>query len=144
LVELAAVLVICALLAAAALTRFGSNTLENLGADGCARRLALDLIQAKRRTIATGDNHYLQLTIVASKVTEYSMVRRASGGDTVVDAICQIPAGVTVTASHATLEFNFDGASLAAYSVNVAGPRRSWAISTVMATGAVRTVETTL
>ena len=137
-------LVIFALLAAATLTRLGSSTLENLGAEGCAKKLALDIVQARRRTIATGDNHYLQLTVVAAKVTEYSLVRRASGGDTVVEAVRQIPAGITVTASHTTLEFNFDGGALAAYSINVAGPQRTWGVSTVMATGAVRTIETTL
>jgi prepilin-type N-terminal cleavage/methylation domain-containing protein len=144
LLEMVAVLVIVALLAAAGVTRFGSSTLENAGADGFTRKLAADLLQARRRTIATGDNHYLQLTIVASKVTSYDMYRRAAGGDVVVDQTRTVPAGVTVTASHATLEFDFDGAALAAYSISVAGPRRSWAISTVIATGAVQTVETTI
>jgi hypothetical protein len=144
LVELAAVLAILALLAGAAFTRFGTSTLENLGAESCARKFALDLVLARRRTIATGDNHYLQLTMVASKVTEYSVVRRSAGGDVAVDSIRQVPVGVSVTARHGTLEFNFDGGALAAYSVNVAGPQRTWAISTVMTTGAVTTKETTL
>lgn len=143
LVELVAVLVILALLAAATVTRFGSGTLENLGAEGCARKLALDLLQARRRTIATGDNHYLQLTIAASKVTSYVMMRRAAGGDAVADQARQVPAGVTVTTSHGALEFNFDGAALAAYALSVAGPQRSWAVSTIIATGAVRAIETT-
>jgi hypothetical protein len=135
-----AVLAIVALLAAAGVTRFGSSTLENAGADGFARKLAVDLQQARRRTIATGDNHYLQLTIVASKVTSYVMVRRAAGGDVVVDQTRTVPSGVTVTASNGTLEFDFDGAALAAYSVVVAGPNRTWTVSTIMATGAIQTV----
>jgi hypothetical protein len=137
------VLVILALVAAATVTRFGSNTLENLGAEGFARRLALDLIQARRRTIATGDNHYLQLAVSGGAVTGYTMVCRAAGGDAAVEQPRQVPAGVTVTASHTTLEFDFDGAALAAYSISIAGPKRSWSVSTVIVTGSVQTVETT-
>ena len=143
LLELAAVLVIVALLAAATITRLGSSTLDNVGAEGCTRLLALDLIQARRRTIATGDNHYLLLSTAGSSVTGYTMFRRAAGGDVAVDQPRQVAAGVTVISSHATLEFDFDGASLAAYSLSIAGPQRSWSVSTVIATGAVQAVETT-
>jgi hypothetical protein len=143
LVELASVVAIVALIAAAGFARFGSSTLENLGGDGCARRLALDLMQARRRTIATGDNHYLQMVIASGKVTSYTLFRRAAGGDAAVDESKPIPSGVNVTTSHATLEFDFDGAALAAYSISIAGPKRSWTVSTVIATGAVRVVETT-
>jgi hypothetical protein len=133
------VLVIVGLLAAAGVSRFGSGTLENVGAEGFARKLALDLMQARRRTIATGDNHYLQLTLAGSNVSSYTMYRRAAGGDVVVEQTRTTPSGATVSTSHATLEFDFSGASLAAYSITVAGPNRTWSVSTVMATGAVRT-----
>lgn len=139
LVEMLSVLAIVALLAAAGVTRFGSSTMENVGAEGFARKLALDLMQARRRTIATGDNHYVRLTVAGSRVTSSTMVRRAAGGDVVVDDTRTVPAGVVVTASHTTLEFDFGGAALAAYSVTAAGPNRSWTVSTIMATGAVRT-----
>jgi prepilin-type N-terminal cleavage/methylation domain-containing protein len=140
LLELVAVLAIVALVAAAGVTRFGSSTLENVGAEGFARKLALDLMQARRRTIATGDNHYLQLTVAGSNVTSYTMYRRAAGGDVIVEETRTVPAGATVATSAATLEFDFSGASLAAYTVTVSGPNRTWTVSTVMATGAVRTV----
>lgn len=143
LVELASVVAIVALVAAAGFARFGTSTLENLGGDGFARRLALDMMQARRRTIATGDNHYLQLTVASGKVTAYTLFRRASGGSVAVDAVRTVPSGVNVTTSYTTLEFDFDGAALAAYALSIAGPKRSWTVSTIMATGAVRTVETT-
>lgn len=143
LVELASVVAIVALVAAAGFARFGSSTLENLSGDGFARRLALDLMQARRRTVATGDNHYLQLTVVSGKVTAYTLYRRAAGGSVAADQVRTVPSGVNVTTSHTTLEFDFDGAALAAYSLSIAGPKRSWTVSTVIATGAVRTVETT-
>ena len=133
------VLVIVALVAAAGVTRFGSSTLENVGAEGVARKLALDLMQARRRTIATGDNHYLQLTLAGSNASSYTIYRRTAGGDVVVEQTRTVPAGVVATASHTTLEFDFGGAALAGYSIAVAGPNRSWTVSTVMATGAVRT-----
>lgn len=142
LIELLSVLTIVALLAAAALTRYGTQTIGNLTGDGFARNLALDLIQARRRTLATGDNHYLLFTPSAGSPTSYTMYRRASGGDVVAEKARTIPTGVTVVASHATQEFDFDGASLAAYSTTVTGPNRTWTVSTVMATGTVRTVVT--
>ncbi len=142
LIELASVLTIIALLAAAGLMRWGSTTVSNLSGEGFARRLALDLMQSRRRTIATGDNHYVQLAPSTSNVTSYTIYRRASSGDVVVEQPRTMPGGVTCTASHATLEFNFDGASIAAYSVAVVGPNRTWTIFTVMATGSVQTAVT--
>ena len=139
LLELASLLVILALLAVAGISRFGSSTVQTLSAEGFARRLALDLVQARRRTIATGDNHYLQLAPSAGSVTTYVMYRRADGGDAVVEQLRTVPAGVTCSASHATLEFDFDGAALGAYSVTVTAPTRSWTVSTVAATGRVQT-----
>jgi prepilin-type N-terminal cleavage/methylation domain-containing protein len=139
LLEMLSVLVIVALLGAAGVARLGSSTLENVGAEGFARKLALDLMQARRRTIATGENHYLQLTLAGSNVSSYTLYRRTAGGDVVADETRTVPAGVVATASHTTLEFDFSGAALAGYSIAVAGPNRSWTVSTVMATGAVRT-----
>ncbi len=142
LVELISVLAIVGLLATAGFMRFGSSTVQNLAGDGFARKLALDLMQARRRTIATGDNHYLELAPSAANVASYTLFRRAAGGDIAVDQSRSVPSGVTCSASHATLEFDFDGAALAAYSASVVGPNRTWTISTVMATGAVQTVAT--
>lgn len=139
LVELVAVVAIVGMLAAAGIMRFGYSTVDNLSGEGFARKLALDLIQARRRTIATGDNHYLQLSPSAGNFTSYVMYRRASGGDTVVEQSRTRPSGVTASASHATLEFDFDGAALAAYSASIVGPNRTWTVSAVMATGAVQT-----
>jgi prepilin-type N-terminal cleavage/methylation domain-containing protein len=139
LVELASVVVIVGLLAAAGLMKWGGGTVENLTGEGFARKLALDLLQARRRTIATGDNHYLLLSPSTANVTSYAVYRRAAGGDVAVESSRTLPSGVTASASHATLEFDFDGAALAGYTVAVVAPNRTWTISTVMATGAVQT-----
>lgn len=142
LVELIAIVAIIGLLATAGLMRYGAGTVQNLSGDAFARKLALDLIQARRRTIATGDNHYLLLAPTADSMTSYRMWRRASGGDVVVDQTQAVPSGVTCSASHTTLEFDFDGAALAAYTATVVAPNRSWTVSTVMATGTVQVTTT--
>ena len=80
LIELVSVLVIVALLAAAGFMRYGSSTVGNLAGEGFARKLALDLLQSRRRTIATGDNHYLLLAPSAANVASYKIYRRAAGG----------------------------------------------------------------
>lgn len=135
LLEVIAVVTLIGIVSLAAISRFGNATLENLGAEGYARLLQRDLLQARQRTAATGDNHYLSLTTSGSDVTSYSMWRRASGGDVVVDQARVTPQGLTVTASHTALEFDFDGSALASYVVTAAGPDRSWQVSTISATG---------
>lgn len=141
-VEMLAVLAIIGLIAIAGIGRFGSGTLENLDAEAYGRRLALDLAHARQRTIATGDNHYLDLTTSGGEVTTYALVQRASGGDVVVDEPRVTPSGLTVIASHADLEFDFDGSALAGYVVVVSGPTQSWTLTATAATGSVELVDT--
>ncbi len=141
LLEVAVVVTVLGILAAVGMSRLGQTTYGNLGAQGDARRIALDLLQAQRRAISTGDNHYLQFTPGGGPVTSYALVRRAAGGDVTLDTVSEIPRGVTITPSHAVAEFNFEGAALAAYQIEIAGPDRNWTVSAVPATGAVRVLE---
>ena len=140
--ELTAVIAILAVVATATIGRFSTGTLQNCAAAGFARTFAVDLLQARRRAIATGQNHYLSVTNSGGNVASYVMYRDTTGADTIVDKTRTIPAGVTATASHTTLEYDFDGASLAAYTMTITGPTRTWAVSTTMATGAVSTTIT--
>ncbi len=141
--ELAIVVAIVGMLTATAITTFGSSTLSNGGAEGFARKLCLAMVHSRRATISTGDNHYLQLTPSAANATSYAMFRRTGGGDVQVDVTRPVPQNVTLSASHAILEFDFDGASLASYSIDVAGDQRSWNLSVVTLTGTVSVTETT-
>lgn len=141
LLELTLVVAILSLVTVASITRYGSNSIGNGSAEGLARKLSLALIQARRCTIATGDNHYLQLTSSGGTVTSYALVRRASGGDTQVDESRTVPSDVTVTSGVSVLEFDFEGSALGAYSVTIAGPDRSWNVSVVMLTGSVQVAE---
>ncbi len=141
LLELTIVVAILGLLGVAAATRYGHDSLGNGGADGFARKLALSLVHARRSTISTGDNHYLQLTSSGGSVISYALIRRASGGDTQVDETRIVPQDVTVTSASSTLEFDFEGSALNTYTVTVAGPDRSWSVSVVLLTGTVQVAE---
>lgn len=143
LLELTMVVAIMGMLAAAAITSYGHSVMENGGAEGFSRKLSLALVHARRSTIATGDNHFLQLSTSGGSVVSYSMIRRASGGDTQVDEPRNVPAGVTVTSADSALEYDFDGSALSAYSIDIAGPDRSWNVAVTMLTGAVQVTETT-
>ena len=143
LLELAIVGAVLALLALAGFSRFGHNTLANGGAEGFTRQLSLALAHARRGTISTGDNHYLQLSPASGNVTSFVLMRRAAGGDEPVGQIHTVPQDVTVTSALKELEFDFDGTALAAYSVSIAGPDRSWNVTVVPLTGATEVTETT-
>ena len=143
LLELTVVVAILGLLTIASITRFGHAAIENGGAEGFTRKLSLALVHARRSTISTGDNHYLQLATSGGNVISYALFRKASGGDIQVDQTRTVPQGVTVTSAATTLEFDFEGAALAAYSVSISGPNRSWDVSIIALTGAVLVTETT-
>ena len=141
LLEVTIVIAILGLLTIASISRYGNDAVGNGGAEGFARKLALSLMHARRSTISTGDNHFLQLTSSGGNVTSYALIRRASGGDIQVDQARTVPLDVTVTSADSTLEFDFEGSALNSYSVTVAGPDRSWTVSVVMLTGTAQVVE---
>jgi type II secretory pathway pseudopilin PulG len=138
LLELIAVVTVVGLLAAAAVTRFGTGAESTIGAEADARRIALDLLQAQRRSIGTGNNHFVQFNSSGGAVVSYTLYRRTGSGDVQVESLRMVPTGVTVTASHSVAEYNFEGQALAAYSITVSGPSRSWTVSVVPVSGAIR------
>jgi hypothetical protein len=143
LLELTAVVAVLALLTLTGISRFGHGSLANGGTEGFSKTLSLALVHARRATISTGDNHYLQLSPASGNVTSFVLTRRTGSGDLEVDQIRTVPEDVTVTSTLRELEFDFDGTALAAYSVSIAGPNRSWSVTIVPLTGAVEATETT-
>ena len=143
LLELTIVVAILGLLAVASITRYGHSAIGNGGAEGLARKLALALTHARRSSISTGENHFLQLTTVGGSVTSFALFRRTGTGNIQVDETRTVPQGVTMSSTSTELEFDFDGSALAGYSVSIAGPNRSWDVSVVILTGAVIVSETT-
>lgn len=141
--EVTLVVAIAGVLAAAAITSIDGRTLSNSGGAGLARELALALGHARRATIATGDNHYLQLSSSGGSVTSYALFRRTSGGNIQVDSSRSVSADVMVNSSHVQLEFDFDGSALAGYSVDVASTDRNWNLTVTTLTGSVLLTEVT-
>ena len=140
LLELLLTLTLIGIFTATASMRLSPATQSNVGARSEARRLSLDLIQAQRRAISTGQNHFVQMTSGGSGVTGYTVRRRTAGGSEVVETR-DFSSGITVTASHPELEFTFEGAALAAYQVTLAGSDHTWRATVVPITGAVRVIQ---
>jgi type II secretory pathway pseudopilin PulG len=136
LLELTIVVAIVGLMSLVAATRYGGNTLADVGAQGFARRLALDASQARRRAISSGDNHLLRFSFAGGQATQYALYCRQGGSTTLVDEARAVPASVTVTTGGTTdMEFNFTGEALASYTISVQGPDRAWTVTVPQVTG---------
>jgi hypothetical protein len=137
------VVILLGLIAAAAVGSFRPETFGDLGSHTDARRLALDVIQSRRRSIATGDNHLLALAYNGPNVVGYTIQQRLDGGGTAdVDSYRRFSDRVTVTfAPAADPEFDFEGAALSSSTITIAGPHRTWQVTITQATGAVSVVE---
>ena len=136
LLELSAVAFIIGLITIMAVTRYGAATIADAGADGFARRIALDCLHARRLAIARGDNHLLRFTLDGSTATEYAVYSRQGGSATRIDEVHTVPDGVTVTTGGVSdVEFNFTGEALASYSIGVEAPDRTITVTVVQVTG---------
>jgi prepilin-type N-terminal cleavage/methylation domain-containing protein len=134
--ELIAVVFIVGIVSLMAVTRYSTTTLADIGATGFARRISLDCAQARRRAIATGDNHLLRFTLLAGNATQYAVYRRSGASTTLVDDVHAVPANVTVTTGGATdVEFQFTGEALASYTVSITSPDRSKTVTILQVTG---------
>ncbi|MEX2310606.1 MAG: GspH/FimT family pseudopilin [Pirellulales bacterium] len=135
LLELAAVVFIIGLLGVMAATRYGNSTIADTDAQGFARRLTHDCSQARRRAIATGDNHLVRFTVSGGQASQYALYRRVGGSPNLVDQAHPVPANVTVTTSATDVEFTFTGEALASYTVTIQAPDRTWTVTVPQATG---------
>lgn len=134
--EIIAVTFIIGIVSLMAVTRYSATTVADIGAQGFARRVALDCSQARRRAIATGDNHLLRFTLSGGNATQYALYRRISGVATLVDDVHAVPANVTVTTGGVTdLEFQFTGEALASYTVTVTSTDRTRTVTVPQVTG---------
>lgn len=134
--ELIAVVFIIGIISLMATTRYSNTTLADIGAQGFARRIALDCSQARRRAIATGDNHLLRFTLSGVNATQYALYRKVSGVTTLVDDVHTVPANVTVTTGSVTdVEFQFTGEAIASYTITVTSTDRTRTITIPQVTG---------
>src|SRR3954467_8175811 len=124
--ELIAVVFIIGIVSLMAVTRYSTTTLADIGATGFARRVSLDCSQARRRAIATGDNHLLRFTLSGGNATQYALYRQQAGVATLVDDVHGVPSNVTVTTGGVTdVEFQFTGEALASYTINITSADRT-------------------
>ena len=145
LVELLGVVVILGIFVAVAVSRIGPDTFQNFGARSGVRRLAVDLLQARRRSIATGENHYLAFTASGGQVIGYTLHRRsASQGNIAVDEPYEFPSDLIVSVSNndTEAEFTFEGTALAAYQITLVAPEQAWQIDVVPVTGSTQVSQT--
>ena len=136
LMELVTVVLIIGLLGTMAVTRYGNSLIGDVGAEGFARRLSLDCLQARRRAISSGDNHLLRFTLDGGDATQYALYRRQGMSVVLVDDVHAVPADVTVaTGGTVDMEFTFTGETLAAYTITVTAPDRSLTVTVPQLTG---------
>jgi prepilin-type N-terminal cleavage/methylation domain-containing protein len=139
--EMLAVLVVLAIVAAIVVGQNGRSLLANFGSQSDARRLGLALLDARRRTISSGQTHGVVLNSSGGSINSFSEVSIVSGVTTVVDGPTPFTTGLTVTSSHTQMTFSFDGQAAAAYWVQLAGPSVTWRIDVVPITGALTTIK---
>jgi hypothetical protein len=119
-----------------AVSRYSGSTVSDVGAQGFARRLALDCLQARRRAISKGENHLLRFTLASGQATQYALYQRQGGSVVLIDDVRTVPSGVTVTTGGAVdLEFTFTGEALASYAISVQSPNRTRTVNVYQVTG---------
>ena len=141
--EILAVVTLMGIFATVAIARLGPSILGDIGSQSDARRVGLALLQAKRRAITSGNEHAVTFQNNSSGNLTFNVVSiNTSGGTTVVDGPFTFSQNVVASVSHNTMTFNFEGQALAAYTVDLTGPHKSWRISVVPINGALSTVQT--
>jgi len=136
LLELTAVVLIIGLVGTMAASRYGGSAVADVGAQGFARRLALDCLQTRRRAISKGDNHLLRFTIASGQATQYALYQRQGGSVILVDEVRPVPSDITVTTGGTVdLEYTFTGEALASYAITVQSPNRTRTVTVYQVTG---------
>ncbi|HRX79808.1 MAG TPA: type II secretion system protein [Pirellulaceae bacterium] len=144
LLELTMVITIMGIVAAIGSARFGRSAFANIGAHGDAQKVSLSMLRTKREAIKTGDNHYLLFNAAnPTPATQYSVMRRGAGGNTLVEGPFLFSQDVQVIASVSEMDFNFEGEAAGSYQVNFNGTGRNWQLTVVPVTGAVIVTDVT-
>jgi type II secretory pathway pseudopilin PulG len=136
LLEIAVVVFIIGLVGVVAATRYGGSAVADVSAQGFARQIALDCLQARRRAISNGNNHLLRFTLSGPNATQYAFYQRQGGSVVLLDDVRTVPSGVTVTTGGAVdVEFAFTGEALASYTITVQAPDRTRTVTVYQVTG---------
>ena len=143
LIELVAVVTLMGIFASVAIARLGPTVFGEIGAGADARKVALALLQAKRRAIVNGQTHAVIFQGSGASTSFTVAAVDGSGTATTVDGPFVLTRNVSSSVSAATMLFNFEGQALGPYTITLNGSHRSWQISVIPINGSVSTVETT-
>ncbi len=145
LLELITVLVVLGALAVVGAASLRPDLLGNLTSRTDARRLAADLIRARRLAISSGDNHLIVPRQDGQRnIVGYTLQRRLPDGRMQpADGPHDFPQDVRVVIEPrgAVPEFDLEGAALGGYHITLWGPTRGWELAVAQATGSVRVRE---
>ncbi len=140
LLELTAVIVIIGLIAGLGISRFGHDSLGVSQGEGFTRKLVLGLQLARRQAISEGVNAAVVLTQTGGNVTQWTIVRAASGGDETTEVNVVVPSNVSVTTSDYRWEFDYTGQLVAPVGgglITIGLTSRGWNLQVSAATGHV-------
>lgn len=148
LLELLVVATLMGILSSTVIARYGRDVFGDLGARSTAQRIATELLRAQQMAIRTGQPHALVFTGPAGgpwpgcqieRITTSGAAQKKQG--TPVTELVEFPAELQVTGTSSSIEFNFEGQSTAAATLNLSGPHRRWQIGVIPLSGAVTTTE---
>ncbi|MDX1962084.1 MAG: GspH/FimT family protein [Pirellulales bacterium] len=144
LVELLAVVVLLGIFGSLAMMRYGRAILGDFGAGADATKLANGLNYAKRTAIMSGNPHALQFIPSADGSVAVGGFQLVQLDDSlrqiaVVDGPFYFAPEVAVTSVLTQITFNFEGQSLQAASVTLAGPDISYQVTVQPINGGIST-----
>lgn len=130
LLELLVVVAIVGILSTVVITRIGFGGLGRPTVSAAARRLALDLRHTRGLAIAERMNHYVRFD-----ATGYTVYRRETPTDVVVEARRTFPQGISAAPTGTDFEFEPTGAALATYTCDLSGSGVTYRVKVIGATG---------
>ncbi len=141
--ELLVVVTLMGTLSTVVVTRYGRDIFGDIGARSDAQKLWIDLQHA--RGIAIRNGTVVSVILEKGSNGRYSGYRIAEGtGSRQVDVAepSQFGSDINVTATAASVQFNFEGHATSTSTFHLKGPNRSWTLTVVPLSGSVRISET--
>jgi len=130
LIELLAVVMIVGIFSSVALMRVGNGSFGRPSVDAFSRQLSVDLRYTRSMAITKKANHYLGFDS-----TGYTLFRRDSPTDIMVQPRRPLPQGVGGTISTWNFEFEPSGAALAAYWCDLSSSGVTYRVEVIPVTG---------
>ncbi len=130
LIELIAVVTIIGILSAVVLMRVGGGSFGRPSVNAFSRQLSVDLRYTRSMAITQKANHYLGFD-----ATGYTIFRRDTPADVVVNPRQPLPQGVGGSISTWNFEFEPSGAALAGYWADLSSPGVTYRVEVILVTG---------